>query len=195
MSTVGPEGHGLSPKDRASRHLHRSPPSPSPTGSVFSPGAPAWAACSADRVLLSRPLPGRRHALSARCCGRQRLRPLHLLRRPPQPGLAARRRTCYDFGDSTFGGAPNRPHYSGRHVNVMGAACPSPRTPKPIAAVQAYLRSGQTETGTLCWRRRRWWRWRRRRGWGGWCGREATVAWPHLWVGRRPPAFHGQFCG
>ena len=147
MSTVGPESRSFVPITHV--HLHRLAAIAAADRERFFACHPEWSAYYADRVLL------------VALCQGAALHYLHgdvgvhdfdlytFYAAHPDRRWPARRRMCYDFGDSTFGGAPDRPHYRGRRVDVMGRSLPVAPDADPIAAVQAYLRSGQTETARL----------------------------------------------
>ena len=49
-----------------------------------------------------------------------------------------------DFGDRRFGGAPGRPNFVGRCVDVLGRSIDAAPGTDPVAAIRSYLRAGRT---------------------------------------------------
>lgn len=144
MSTLGPESRSFAPITQAD--LHRLRLLAAADRADFFARHPDWAACYADRVLLVALCQGAAlHYLHGKV-GVHDFDVYTFYAAHPDRRWPARRRARYDFGDSAFGSAPDQPNYIGRRVDMMGRSLPVAPDVDPVAAVQTYLRSGQTAT-------------------------------------------------
>jgi hypothetical protein len=66
--------------------------------------------------------------------------------RPEDPPFPWRRRTARDFGDPKFGRSPDKPHFVGRHVDLLGRSLQPGDETTPDAILTRYLSEGSTET-------------------------------------------------
>ena len=64
---------------------------------------------------------------------------------PKRPWYAKRRRV-YDFGDPKFGRSPDKPHFVGRRVDLMGRGLDCAPDADPVGALVRYLREPRTKT-------------------------------------------------
>lgn len=107
---------------------------------------PDWAAHYADRVLLVALCQGAaRHYLDG-TTGVQDFDVYTFFAENPARRWCARRRAIYDFGDPKFGQSSDKPQFVGRRVDVLARAVPWTPGQDAGDALQAYLRTGRTET-------------------------------------------------
>jgi hypothetical protein len=65
---------------------------------------------------------------------------------PDHPDYPWRRRKAVDFGDPKFGGSPDKPDFTGRHVDLLGRSLLVTEDADPALALREYLSEGRTET-------------------------------------------------
>lgn len=71
---------------------------------------------------------------------------LSLAAHPDTPDFPWRRRNARDFGDAKFGRSPDRPHFVGRHVDLLGRSLEVAEDADPTFVLRRYLSEGRTET-------------------------------------------------
>ena len=62
------------------------------------------------------------------------------------PGYPWRRRKAVDFGDPKFGPSPDKPDFTGRHVDLLGRSLRTAGEVDPATILRRYLFEGETET-------------------------------------------------
>ena len=65
---------------------------------------------------------------------------------PDHPDYPWRRRKAVDFGDPKFGRSPDKPHFTGRHVDLLGRSLRVAEDADPAAILREYLTEGRTAT-------------------------------------------------
>jgi hypothetical protein len=61
-------------------------------------------------------------------------------------GYPWRRRKAVDFGDPKFGPSPDKPDFTGRHVDLLGRSLRTAGEVDPATILRRYLFEGETET-------------------------------------------------
>lgn len=144
MSTLGPEHRSYLPITLAD--LHRLAGIAAADRAAYFARYPAWAELYAGRILCTALCQGAAlHYLYGEA-GIQDFDVYTFYAAHPARRWYARRRAVHDFGDPKFGQSADRPHFSGRRVDVWGRAIQAQIGDDPAQALQAYLAAGATET-------------------------------------------------